>query len=127
VNFVRHIEQSLGAVASLGVDDTTAVTILSAVDDYTLGHAVRTHARQRIARGVRAAAARGEPGDRERAAIDPEVAAALEAGELPLLERRLAGRGFPLRLEMAPGWDFEQGLDWLLDGIEACWAPAQAR
>jgi AcrR family transcriptional regulator len=127
LNFMRHIEQSLAAVAPLGVDDPTAGAILGAVDDYTLGHAVRTHARQRIARAVRAAAARGEPGHRDRAAIDPAVAAALEAGELPLLARRVAGRGFPLRLEMPLGWDFEQGLDWLLDGIEARWAPAHTR
>ena len=122
LNFVRHIEQSLAAVASLGVDDDSAVAILGAIDDYTLGHAVRKHARQKIARAARAAAARGDRTRARPGAIDPAVAAAMQSGALPLLKERLGGRGFPLRLGVPPGWDFEQGLEWMLDGIAAACA-----
>jgi AcrR family transcriptional regulator len=105
INTMRHVEQSLEAVAPLGLDPDTTVAVLMAVDDYTLGHAVRKHARRRMF------------GDRPtRADLDPAVGRAIEAGELPLLEARLeSGAG----LGAHPGAEFEQGLDWLLDGIEA--------
>ena len=86
-NTMRHIEQSRAAVEPLGVDGPTAVAILMAVDDYSIGHALRKHARQLM---LRAASAEGEGRNRARPrpAIPPEA-------------------------------DFERGLDWLLDGIEA--------
>jgi AcrR family transcriptional regulator len=121
VNFLRHVEQSLAAVATLEFDGETTTAILTAVDDYTLGYAVRRRAQQRIVREVRAAAARGEPphGD-DDPSLDPALAAALEAGELPLVEEVFGrSRGGPARPLMPPESDFARGLDWLLDGIEA--------
>jgi AcrR family transcriptional regulator len=120
VNFLRHVEQSLAAVATLGIDGPTTETILTAIDDYTLGYAVRRRARQRMVREVRAASARGEHHADEDPSLDPAIAAALEAGELPLVEAAFgrSGGGAPRPL-MPPESDFERGLDWLLDGIEA--------
>jgi AcrR family transcriptional regulator len=40
-NTLRHIEQSLAAVAGLGLDEQTAATLLSVVDEYALGNAMR--------------------------------------------------------------------------------------
>jgi AcrR family transcriptional regulator len=108
LNTMRHIEQSLRAVASLDVDDDTKGAILMAVDDYTIGHAIR--ARVRRARAGR----RLSPSATD---LGPEVEAALAGGELPLLAAAIAARGreaFP----MPPEADFERGLGWLLDGIE---------
>jgi AcrR family transcriptional regulator len=107
LNTMRHIEQSLQAVASLEVDDETKGAILMAVDDYTIGHAIR--ARVRRARGGRH---RSQALD-----ADPEVEAALAAGELPLLGAAIAARGRG-RFPAPPEADFERGLEWLLDGIE---------
>jgi AcrR family transcriptional regulator len=41
-NSLRHAEQSLAAVADLGLDERTAATLLAIVDEYALGHAMRT-------------------------------------------------------------------------------------
>ena len=112
INTMRHIEQSLAAVAPLEVDDATAIAILMAIDDYTIGHAMRSHLRQKLIREVRAAAARGEASP----SIDPAVSDALHSGELPLLAKSFAGR--PRRVAPPEG-DFERGLEWLLDGIES--------
>ncbi len=124
VNFLRHVEQSLTAVAKLELDGETTAAILTAVDDYTLGHALRRRARQRIAREVRAAAARGETGGGDLS-LDPAIAAAIDAGELPLVAEVFGrSRGGAARPLMPPGSDFARGLDWLLDGIEASLARA---
>jgi AcrR family transcriptional regulator len=50
VNFLRHVEQSRAAVASLALDNEATAAILAAVDDYTLGHALRARVRRRLAR-----------------------------------------------------------------------------
>jgi hypothetical protein len=105
---MRHIEQSLRAVASLDVDEATKGTILMAVDDYTIGHTIR--ARVRKART-----------DRRSKALElhPEVEAALAAGDLPALAGPIAARGARPGAGLPPEADFERGLEWLLDGIEA--------
>ena len=40
-NSLRHAEQSLAAVAGLGLDERTAATLLAVVDEYAIGHAMR--------------------------------------------------------------------------------------
>ncbi len=40
-NTLRHVEQSLAAVAGLGLDERTAATLLAVVDEYAIGHAMR--------------------------------------------------------------------------------------
>jgi hypothetical protein len=50
---------------------------------------------------------------------DPEVAAALEAGELPLIKKIIGYRNRSHPFGVPPDSGFEPELDWLLDGIEA--------
>ncbi len=52
-------------------------------------------------------------------ATDPEVAAALEAGELPLIRKITGRRNRSHPFGVPPDSGFEPGLEWLLDGIEA--------
>lgn len=119
INTMRHIEQSIGAVQMLGVDRPTGARVLMAVDDYVLGHCFRKRYRERMTRAIEAVSEREGSGRGSGPPLDPEVEAAMEAGELPLIkrgfERRRAGafRGVP------PEADFESGLEWMLDGIEA--------
>ena len=54
---------------------------------------------------------------------DPEVAAALAAGELPIIKKIAGRRDRKHPFGVPPDSGFEPGLDWLLDGIEAEVAP----
>jgi AcrR family transcriptional regulator len=108
VNTMRHVEQSLGALASLDVDGPTTAKILMAVDDYVLGHALRAHARETVTRDAP-----------DPPTVHPEVREAFDAGELPLLANVVRRRKSRANVGVPPAGDFEQGLDWLLDGIEA--------
>jgi AcrR family transcriptional regulator len=116
INMARHIEQSISAIEKLGVDGKTGAAVLTAVDDYVIGHSLRQRSRQRTIRAIRAAAAAGEEG---RPALDPEVAAGIESGELDRVGRMLARRRGRKLTGVPPEPDFEAGLEWLLDGIEA--------
>jgi AcrR family transcriptional regulator len=108
INTMRHIEQSIAALSELDVDPPAKTKILMAVDDYVFGHALRTDARARQAQN--------NPGPPK---VDDEVRAAIDAGELPLLAKAIARRSSRTAAGLRPPADFEQGLDWLLDGIEA--------
>jgi hypothetical protein len=91
------------------------VAAISAVDDYVIGHCLRLRSRERVLSARRAAVAAGEePGP----AIDPDVEAAIESGELARVGRIFAARAESGRLAVAPASDFGRGLEWLLDGIE---------
>ncbi|MBS1881278.1 MAG: hypothetical protein JST31_17325, partial [Actinobacteria bacterium] len=89
--------------------------VLAAVDDYVIGHCLRQRSRQRTIRAIRSAAAAGKE---ERAELDPEVAAAIESGELAGVGRMLERRRNRKLAGVPPEPDFEAGLEWLLDGIE---------
>jgi AcrR family transcriptional regulator len=116
LNLTLHIEQSLSVVEMIGVEPEQGGAVLMAVDDYVIGHCLRRRARQRAMRAMRAAQAAGEP----RPELDPEVQAAFEAGRLDLLKRAFGShRRQPGRFGLPPEADFEQGLEWMLDGIEA--------
>jgi hypothetical protein len=52
-------------------------------------------------------------------AVDAEVAAAMDAGELPRLKRVFGRRGRRGPLGIPPATEFDQGLEWMLDGIES--------
>jgi AcrR family transcriptional regulator len=67
--------------------------------------------------GGRAAGARA--GMRPLEEVDAEIAAALAAGELPLVKRAFGRRNRRHPLGVPPDSGFEPGLEWLLDGIEA--------
>lgn len=115
INLARHVEQSASVVDTLGVDPKVGAAALAAVDDYVIGYCLRLRSRQKTIRARRAAVAAGKPA---APAIDPEVEAAIESGELARVGRLFAGWAKSGRLTVAPAPDFEQGLEWLLDGIE---------
>jgi AcrR family transcriptional regulator len=98
-NTMRHIEQSAQAVAGLEVDERVAMTMVLAVDDYTLGFVLR------------------EKRARDWQGVAPErMQALMTEGEFPLLSRWLAeGRA----VGPPPASRFEDGLEWLLDGMAA--------
>jgi AcrR family transcriptional regulator len=122
LNLARHIEQSANVVAALGVEPRIGTMALAAVDDYVFGYCLRQRRRQRKRRDRRAAAAAAaaEPPTAEpqesAPPLDPEVEAAIAAGELPRFAHLFSGEAERRRLA-PPEPDFEQGLDWLLDGI----------
>ena len=102
-NQLRHVEQSIAAVADLDVDRETAVAMVMAVDDYTIGHVFR---RFRFGEGERPSTT---PEDRER------IRDLLDTGEFPLLAAAYAPDS-----DLAPPDDtFDAGLEWLFDGMQA--------
>jgi AcrR family transcriptional regulator len=120
INSMRHVEQSIGAVQMLEVKRRTGVAVLTAVDDYVIGHCFRKRLRQRAAGGLAAAGGPGDPaGAGAGPALDPEVEAAIAAGELPLIKLGFEQAGAHPFCGVPPEADFETGLEWLLDGIEA--------
>ena len=103
-NALRHVEQSLRAVAGLGLPAHQQWLILMAVDDYTLGYVTREVLQQAAHDGW----------EQQRAMILDQsyYRQQLASGEFPLLKE--------LMDQEQPDVDaFELGLRWLLDGIEA--------
>ncbi|WP_165964040.1 TetR/AcrR family transcriptional regulator C-terminal domain-containing protein [Actinomadura sp. KC216] len=103
-NGLRHAEQSLAAAARLTDDPESMVAIITTVDHYMLGYTLREqHVLEIGDNGLERA---------HTSLLEREyIRALLESGEFPHLkpvfERGLYGRA-----------NFEQGLNWLLDGIE---------
>jgi AcrR family transcriptional regulator len=107
-NLMRHIEQSAQAVQPLaegGYDLAVLANLVAAVDDYTVGYAIRegnaVSAEQR-AQGI------------EEAFQEPHIQSLLDSGEFPLLSRFVEEGG-----DLPETQRFEQGLEWLLDGFAA--------
>jgi AcrR family transcriptional regulator len=102
-NSLRHVEQSVAIVVGLEVDRDTAVAMVMATDDYTIGHVFR---QSRIAGERRPFATER---DRDR------VRELLASGEFPHVARIFAAEG-----DIAPPPDtFDAGLEWLFDGMQA--------
>lgn len=101
-NGLRHVEQSLRAVAGLDVPLRQRWLILMAVDDYTLGYVTREVLEAH------------DGWDQQRAMIldQPYYRQLLSSGEFPLLSEALG-------TDLTEADTFEIGLRWLLDGIEA--------
>jgi AcrR family transcriptional regulator len=100
-NALRHIEQSVAVVIGLDVDRKTAVAMVTATDDYTIGHVFR---QARFS------------GDRFSSAEDTaRMRDLLATGDYPLLARLYADDP---HLTPAPE-TFEIGLEWLFDGMQA--------
>jgi hypothetical protein len=116
---MRHVEQTLRAVETLELARKQRARVLMAVDDYVLGHCFRLRLRQRVARSVAPPANGGSAGNGKGPRLDPEVEAALAAGELPSIKASLGRRGAGAFRGVPPDADFGTGLEWLLDGIEA--------
>jgi AcrR family transcriptional regulator len=114
INRLRHIEQSVGIMVGLEVAPRTGRAILMSIDDYVLGYCARRRMRQRMLASL-------DPESKEALHRlhdpDPEVAAALEAGELPLI-KKITGHKRRHPFGVPPDSGFEPGLEWLLDGIE---------
>jgi AcrR family transcriptional regulator len=113
-NGLRHMEQSVAAVAGLGLDFVESFEIISLVDELVFGHAVRGRGP-----GPDDPVAREEWLDQAAVYIEEQVA----TGEYPHLEAMLPDGGVSAvweRLEEADADDsrFERGLKRLLDGIE---------
>ncbi|WP_424529809.1 TetR/AcrR family transcriptional regulator C-terminal domain-containing protein [Sphaerisporangium viridialbum] len=106
-NSLRHAEQSLVALAGLDIDAESKWRILTAADDYTMGHVIREALlydgpkREGITRYE------------QDLALRPYLAGLVESGEFPNLAP-LLGTGI-----IGIDDNFERGLKWLLDGISA--------
>ncbi len=111
-NGLRHIEQSLQAVAGLDLPTDSKLELLSIVDDYVSGHCaglVRRRSQARL--------------DRQTArALNETMTRALGAGHYPQL-RALIGARQPVDVFMnsagatTEDHHFELGLEALLDGL----------
>jgi AcrR family transcriptional regulator len=118
-NALRHVDQSLAAVADLGVDISTQMEIIGVVDDYVIGFVVRS---QRVAE-VEETIEGATPAEWMEAVFD-QLREQIESGEYPYLQRALeanrAAGGLDEDLgRMASSEErFERGLELLLDGIE---------
>lgn len=116
INRLRHVEQSVSIMVRLHVDPPTGRAILMSIDDYVMGYCMRARSRQRMLASLSPEAKASLHSFRDP---DPEVAAALEAGELPLIKKITGRRNRSHPFGVPPDSGFEPGLEWLLDGIEA--------
>jgi AcrR family transcriptional regulator len=121
INRLRHVEQSIGIVLRLGLPSETSRAVLLSIDDYVIGYCTRARARQRMLDSL---GPEGKDALRHHSDPDPEVAAALDAGELPMIKAIAGRRDREHTFGVPPDSGFEPGLDWLLDGIEASVARA---
>ena len=116
-NSLRHIDQSIGAVAELDIDIKTKMEIVSLVDDYVFGYSLRA-----FIEGLEHRAEEADPGWVQ--AVFDYMAVELETGAYPnvsaLVEanRAAGGKDEDLRGFALDEGRFEVGLDRLLDGIE---------
>src|SRR6201996_2387922 len=84
INRLRHVEQSVSIMVRLHVDPPTGRAILMSIDDYVTGYCTRARSRQRMLASLTPEA---KETLRTFNAPDPEFAAALDAGELPLIKK----------------------------------------
>ena len=107
-NSMRHVEQSIAAIADLGLGTHESFLVLGAVDDYTLGFTMRQVVQQ-------TALGSDEPSAVEwRAAMERYWEDMIATGDFPHLQAIAASDW-----EVATDVRFEQGLAWMLDGIAA--------
>jgi AcrR family transcriptional regulator len=118
-NAMRHMEQSLAAVAGTGLPAQARLEIIVTVDDLVFGNVLRS-----VESLTRAAAAAANP-DLVTAGMEYGLAL-LEAGDFPQLTamytesiRQADQPTGPPMTEAALASEFERGLNSLLDGIAA--------
>jgi AcrR family transcriptional regulator len=112
-NGIRHMEQSVAAVAQLDVDNVTRFEVITLVDDFVFGYAVRNRLP-----GPDDPEAMEEWLERASAYVDEQVA----TGEFPHLTAIMPEEGLAAFWEQLQEADFEdgrfeRGLKRLLDGI----------
>jgi hypothetical protein len=113
-NALRHIEQSLQAVASIGLPIGQKLEILSIIDDYVFGHCTALMRRRGHTRFDRQAAK----------ALRQAINRHLDEGDYPQL-RAMIGDDDPVDAFvkhsgfMTDDYRFDIGLDALLDGLAA--------
>jgi AcrR family transcriptional regulator len=112
-NAIRHIEQSLAALADLPVDRARKVSILTAVDTYAIGNIVSEVA-DRVAWRQEGET---DPGEWQQS-VRGYLRRMVDTGDFPHLAE-IGVDDLPLSLGMGDGADqrFEEGLTWLLAGI----------
>ncbi|WP_433210632.1 TetR/AcrR family transcriptional regulator [Dactylosporangium sp. CS-047395] len=111
-NAARHAEQSLAALAGLGLPPQRQVRLLRAIDTYLWGFAA-------LSGQELASRQRDQLTEQEwRESTDAYFTGLVAGGDLPHLAE--AGRHGLLRGEVEE-WiaDFDEGLDWLLNGFAA--------
>jgi len=111
-NGIRHMEQSVAAVAQLDVDDVTRFEIITLVDDFVFGYAVRNRLPGRDPEAMEKWL------ERASAYVDEQVA----TGEFPHITAIMPEGGMAAFWEQLHEADFEdgrfeRGLKRLLDGI----------
>jgi AcrR family transcriptional regulator len=122
-NALRHVDQSLAAVADLGLDVLSQMEIIGVVDDYVIGFVVRS---QRVAEHEEGLAAETVAEWMDKAF--GHLRSQIESGAFPHLKRALeanraaGGRDEDLGRMASSEERFERGLALLLDGIEAKFA-----
>jgi AcrR family transcriptional regulator len=128
-NALRHVDQSLAAVAHLGVDIPTQMEIMAVVDDYVIGFVVRS---QRVS-GYEEGLEEGTVAE-FMDAVFGHLQAQIESGRFPHLHaaveanRAAGGKDEDLGRMASSEGRFERGLELILDGIELAYgAPAKRR
>jgi AcrR family transcriptional regulator len=115
-NALRHVDQSLAAVADTGLDAQGQMDLIAAVDDYVIGYVIRA---LRFAEEEESA-----PGEEWLAEMFEHMRERIERGGYPHLQRaleanRAEGRSDEELARMATDERrFERGLERILDGIE---------
>jgi AcrR family transcriptional regulator len=115
-NAMRHIEQSLAAVADTGLDAQGQMDLIAAIDDYVIGFVIRS---QRFAEEEEQS-----PGQEWLEQMFQHMRERIESGGYPYLRRaleanRAEGRSDEELARMATDERrFERGLERILDGIE---------
>jgi AcrR family transcriptional regulator len=117
-NSLRHFDQSVAAVADLGVDLKTRMEIVTLIDDYVFGFSLRAY----IA-GLEERVEQAEPGWMQ--AVFDYMAVELETGAYPNVQlivdenRAAGGKDEDLPAMALDEGRFERGLERVLDGIGA--------
>ncbi len=112
-NGMRHVEQSLAALKTTGLETEEKFTVLMTVDDYVFGHTLRTNDRRPMASGEENAATK---------ALLEATLAELATGQYPELSALVGddpAAAFKRFGESARDARFDVGLEAVLDGIAA--------
>ncbi|MFC5832261.1 TetR/AcrR family transcriptional regulator [Nonomuraea insulae] len=103
-------ERMLSAVAELGVDPDTAMAVAASISSYTLGMTGQEIAMRQLMAG------QGWSDEREvYTSLAPQLTYLLDTGRYPAFKRYIHEG----RCKNDPQWQFETGLDYVLDGIAA--------